>query len=176
MKTKKVHLGVLELPKDQSHWVGHGRDVALMFGFSRSTFWVRFALDHAGDEKQQIVMESLDPSSDFIEIFVFDKRGRLLANVKSGDQTESFSINAKNIRNRYPAFLVELTEPVDIYVSLKGRSPLKFDLQLANPDNFYDRRLHDFGLNLMVLGIGIFLFFYNLFLYIQVRETVYIPY
>ncbi|HYX34562.1 MAG TPA: 7TM diverse intracellular signaling domain-containing protein [Oligoflexus sp.] len=157
-------------------WKEHRLDRAFMAGYSSSTIWARIPLTPGSGPGQQLVMESRDPGSDFLEFFIVGMNKEIRAYGLSGDQAVASSHNLKTIKHRYPAFGFDLTEPVHIYVSTKGLSPLKLDLYLTKTHAFDENRLYDFGINMMFFGVGIFLFFYNFLLFIQVREKVYLPY
>jgi diguanylate cyclase len=59
---------------------------ALAFGFSRSAYWVRWRIQHAGTQPADLVLDLGNPRQDHVRWLVLDESGRVLLDTPSGDR------------------------------------------------------------------------------------------
>ena len=144
------------------------------FGFQRGAFWFHATIvNHAPDESRWLLVQEY-PLSDRLEIYLRYPDGRVVEYV-GGDHVP-FSERA--VRYRHPNFFVDLPAgtPVELLLRVKSESSMQVPLQLYTQAAFTEvSRDAQLAIGLYY-GILLALFFYNLVLWISLRDASYFWY
>lgn len=138
-------------------------------GFTEGAYWFHAELfnTHAGLQRWLLVLHY--PLLDNVDIYLRYPDGRV-QHMASGD---SLPFSARSIRYRHPNFWVDLPTRtrVELLVRVSSRSSLQVPLALYTPTAFAElERDSQLGIGLFY-GILLALFFYNLVLWLSLRDA-----
>jgi diguanylate cyclase (GGDEF)-like protein len=144
------------------------------FGFQRGAFWfhVRLLNRHPGEQRWLLVQQY--PLSDHLDVYARYPDGRTV-HWASGDK---MPFSSRSVRYRHPNFLLDLPlgEPVDVLVRVRSQSSMQVPLVLYTRTAFTELS-RDAQLAIgLYYGILLALFFYNLVLWITLRDASYFWY
>ncbi len=149
-------------------------DGADAFGFQRGTFWFHARVVNRDPYEPRWMLVQEYPLSDEVDLHVRYADGRTLY-FASGDHRPFAS---RSVRYRHPNFSFELPvgAPVDLLVRVRSQSSMQVPLQLYTPKAFTEVS-RDAQLAIGVYyGIMLALFFYNLVLWLSLRDASYFWY
>jgi diguanylate cyclase (GGDEF)-like protein len=144
------------------------------FGYTRSTYWLRFRLPAAAFAGEALLLEIRFPSIDRLELFLPEGDGWRV--VRGGD---TLPWDAREVKHRNHVFRLPRPAspgPHDYYLRVASDSVLTVPVFLWRPEAF---ARHD---HLVQLALGMFygllaaLVLYNLMLYFTVRDRAYLFY
>jgi diguanylate cyclase (GGDEF)-like protein len=144
------------------------------FGFQGGAFWFHIAVENRNREETRWLLVQEYPLSDFVDLYLPQADGSLHRH-GSGDM-RPFSERA--VKHRHPNFWLELPygEPVDFLVRVESGSSMQVPLVLYTPTALTaSARDAQLGIGLYY-GILIALFFYNLILWLTLRDPSYFWY
>ena len=144
------------------------------FGFRAGAFWFHAQLLNQDPEEVRRLLVQQYPLSDRIDLFVRYRDGRVIHHA-SGD---TLPFSSRSIPYRHPNFQLELPpeEPVDLLMRVKSESSMQVPLVLYTPAAFTETaRDSQLGMGLYY-GILLALFFYNLILWLSLRDPSYFWY
>ncbi|MGO1068183.1 sensor domain-containing diguanylate cyclase [Lysobacter sp. CA199] len=144
------------------------------FGFQPGAYWFHIAALNRNAEVPHWLLVQGFALSDRLDVYT-QPRGGAVAHQLGGD-SQPFS--ARAIRYRHPNFQIDLPPDriVDIYVHVQSESSMQVPLTLYTPNAFTElARDAQFGIGLYY-GILIALFFYNLVLWLTLRDSSYFWY
>ncbi|WP_119717877.1 sensor domain-containing diguanylate cyclase [Cognatilysobacter tabacisoli] len=144
------------------------------FGFQAGAFWFHVPLVNRASDQPRWLLVQQYALSDQIDTYVRYGDGRIAH--QAGGDTLPFS--ARSIRYRHPNFQLDLPydTPVDLFVRVESQSSMQVPLVLYTPSAFAElARDAQFGIGLYY-GILIALFFYNLVLWLTLRDASYFWY
>ncbi|WP_202844891.1 sensor domain-containing diguanylate cyclase [Luteimonas saliphila] len=144
------------------------------FGFQSGAFWFHATIvnRNAGEQRWLLVQEY--PLSDRIEMFLRYPDGRVVQHV-GGDHVP---FSARSVRYRHPNVLVDLPvdTPVQLLVRVESESSMQVPLHLYTQAAFTEvSRDAQLAIGLYY-GILLALFFYNLVLWLSLRDASYFWY
>lgn len=144
------------------------------FGFQRGAFWFHAAVVNRNPDEQRWLLVQEYPLSDRIELWVRHADGRILHQA-SGDH---LPFDSRSVRYRHPNFRLDLPpgEVVELLVRVESESSMQVPLELYTPAAFTELS-RDAQLAIgLYYGILLALFFYNLVLWISLRDASYFWY
>lgn len=144
------------------------------FGFQRGAYWFHFAARNADPDTPRWLLVQDFALSDRIDVYTH-REGALATHQGGGD---NLPFSARAIRYRHPNFWVDLPvgERVDIYVRVQSQSSMQVPLTLYTPSAFTGlARDAQLGIG-VYYGILLALFFYNLVLWLSLRDSSYFWY
>ncbi|MDR7192886.1 sensor domain-containing diguanylate cyclase [Luteimonas terrae] len=144
------------------------------FGFQRGTFWFHARVVNREVHEPRWMLVQEYPLSDEVDLHVRYADGRVL-HFAGGDHRPFAS---RAVRYRHPNFSFELPvgEPVDLLVRVRSQSSMQVPLQLYTPKAFTEvSRDAQLAIGLYY-GIMLALFFYNLVLWLSLRDASYFWY
>ena len=144
------------------------------FGFQDGAIWVHArVVNHHPEERRWLLVQTY-PLSDHLDLYVRHPDGRV--EHQAGGDALPFA--ARAIRYRHPNFLLDLPqgEPVDILFRVQSQSSMQVPLVLYTPAAFTELS-RDAQLAIgLYYGILLALFFYNLVLWLVLRDASYFWY
>lgn len=144
------------------------------FGFREGAFWFRAVVENQNPRDTRWLLVQAYPLSDYIDLYLRYPDGRI-EHRASGDRLP-FSTRA--IKYRHPNFWVDLPqgEQVQILLRVKSESSMQVPLTLYTPAAFAElARDAQLGIGIYY-GILLALFFYNLILWLMLRDASYFWY
>ncbi len=144
------------------------------FGFQDGAFWVHARVINRDPAEQRWLLVQTYPLSDRLDLHLRYADGRVVH--QAGGDTLPFGERA--IRYRHPNFMLDLPagEPVDILLRVQSQSSMQVPLVLYTPAAFTEvSRDAQLAIGLYY-GILLALFFYNLVLWLVLRDGSYFWY
>ena len=144
------------------------------FGFQPGAFWFHARVINGNPVEPRWLLVQRYALSDHVDVFVRDAHGRVVH--QAGGDTLPFGV--RSIQYRHPNFWLQLPvdEPVDLFVRVQSQSSMQVPLTLYTPAAFTERsRDSQFSIGLYY-GILLALFFYNLVLWLMLRDPSYFWY
>jgi len=144
------------------------------FGFRAGAFWFHAQVVNQDPTQVRRLLVQQYPLSDRIDLFVRYRDGRVVHQA-SGD---TLPFSSRSVAYRHPNFWIELPvgEPVDLLVRVKSESSMQVPLVLYTPTAFTEMANNaQLGMGLYY-GILLALFFYNLILWLSLRDPSYFWY
>lgn len=144
------------------------------FGFQNGAYWFHIAVVNRNPNDERWLLVQRYALSDYIDVYARYPDGRV-AHLAGGD---ALPFASRSIAYRHPNFWVELPydQPVDLLVRVQSQSSMQVPLDLYAPDAFIDLT-RDAQLAIGVYyGILTALFFYNLVLWLTLRDSGYFWY
>lgn len=144
------------------------------FGFSNSTFWIRFAILNSTDQSTEKYLEYDFAPTDLIELYLPDKNGRYHVVERIGD---ILPFNERKIKSNTPVFTIPVKKGLNIYyLRIKTTSAVVMDLRIYSSPGLIKKIGTRQILYGIFYGIMLIMFFYNLFIYFIIRDIIYILY
>ena len=160
-------------------WQQEGRfqplpSASAAFGFQPGAFWfhARLVNLHPGEPRWLLVQEYA--LSDRVDVYMLREDGTV-QHQRGGDHAP---FKVRSIRYRHPNFALDLPpgDAVDLYVRVQSQSSMQVPLSLYTPTAFTEMS-RDAQLAIgLYYGILLALFFYNLLLWLTLRDPSYFWY
>lgn len=144
------------------------------FGFQQGAYWFHIGIVNHNPKELRWLLVQRYALSDYIDIYARYPDGRVVH--QSGGDALPFE--SRSIDYRHPNFWIELPvgERVDLLVRIQSQSSMQVPLDLYTPDAFVDLT-RDAQLAIgLYYGILTALFFYNLVLWLTLRDSGYFWY
>ncbi|HEY5917642.1 MAG TPA: sensor histidine kinase [Chryseolinea sp.] len=154
----------------QSHF--HSSNDNLTFGYLKSTIWLKVSTRESSLDKQWY-LEIPAPFLEYVDFY--QKRN------DTWDHSIAGYYRAHHLREvSHTSHVLPLEFGDDgistVYVRIDGRSPKTFPLYIIEKDEFVEKtRREDLGYGIF-FGILFVMFFYNLFIYLTLRQSNYLLY
>ena len=148
------------------------------FGYTNSSYWFRFRLNkvlECCDAQNQGEIIAVEYALlDHIEFYEINK-GELVNEVVTGD---TYPFTQRPLPHRDFLFPVSLTfnQPVDIYFKIRTQGSTQFPIAIWDAQKFSFVDQNEQVIKTLYYGMLLALVFYNLFLFISIKERPYIYY
>ncbi len=143
------------------------------FGLDFSTKWVAFQLTNPGPQPQSILIENNTTIIDRLELF--QKQGDRFATLSV--QGEAVPISQRSIISRQPVFSVVVPQGTQTYLlRIEAENVVQLGLKVWNEKTFYQKNALELMTISLLLGFHIVIALYNFFLYVSVRDRMYLMY
>ena len=144
------------------------------FGFQTGAFWFRVNVVNGNPREQRWLLVQQYALSDRIDVYARYPDGHIVHHA-GGD---TFPFEQRSIRYRHPNFWLDLPsgQPVELLVRVQSQSSMQVPLFLYTPAAFAElSRDGQLGIGIYY-GILLALFFYNLVLWLSLRDASYFWY
>lgn len=145
-------------------------------GYTDSAYWLRIRLKQPVAVDRTVLLEIEYPHLDHVSLFLpAPGAGEGFTEKRTGDST---AFSSRDINHRHFVFKVPLdgTEVRTVYVRLASGGTVTYPVTLWSPEAFHDAH----SVELLILGVFygmlVAMAFYNLFLFLTVRDRVYLYY
>ena len=145
------------------------------FGFQTGAYWFHVRLLNRSQQEPRWLLVQQYALSDRIDLYANYADGHA-RHWQSGD-SQPFN-TGRSIRYRHPNFLLDLPkdQPVDLFVRVQSQSSMQVPLALYTPTAFTEiSRDAQLGMGIYY-GILLALFFYNMLLWLTLRDASYFWY
>lgn len=161
------------------NFIPHSRDI-LHFGITSSAYWVRFNLDWSELAPNTTRVLEFGPpklvagiARGGIELFTIGDDGRLVSEYTLGTLTNERELKTLN---RGFALSIDSTFGNQIYLRITSARPLRLPISIWSEEGFRLQSMKADTVLGVQYGVLLALIFYNLFLYISIRENSYLFY
>ncbi|MEW6077973.1 MAG: 7TM diverse intracellular signaling domain-containing protein [Thermodesulfobacteriota bacterium] len=144
------------------------------YGFSQSTFWVRFDATNITEETLPLIIESHWPHHDLMEFYLFSN-GSLIKKEIQGDHLPFNSRVQKYINPIFP-FQMAARTSYTAYLKIKSKASMILDFVLWEPEVFSIHAIHTHSLFGLYYGAVLIMILYNLFIFFGIQEKIYYLY
>ena len=164
-------------PAVQGSFRLHDKPV-LNAGYSRSVFWLRLDLHYLprqAEGARNWLLELAYPPLDHLELYLPEPDGRFALAQRTGD---ALPFDSRQIRQNNYLFELNLqpNQNKRIYLRLESQGSIQAPLTLWAPNAYLEAqpgRIYVLGI---IYGVLLVMLFYNLFIYLSVRDTSYLYY
>jgi diguanylate cyclase (GGDEF)-like protein len=149
------------------------RGDAIGFSYTGSAIWLRVRLDNPSDAPMERVLEVTYALLAELDIFLPGKDG--VAHLRAG---YAQSRSQQLLPGRYPALPLSIPAQSSQWLYLRARTDnsLNLPLRLWAPDAYDDYRARDMALQGLYFGVVLAIGFYNLMLFLYLRDSNYLLY
>ncbi|WP_020407950.1 EAL domain-containing protein [Hahella ganghwensis] len=161
------------IDNEDLRWQKNTSDTPNM-GYTTSTYWFRFNIDNTSNQTVDRLIEIGYPLLDYVEMFQVSG-GTIVQHYNTGDR-HPFSSRA--IEHRHFLFPISLNSygHNTIYLRVKSESSLQVPIHIAEEVEFYTNDQTDLMRNSVYYGMMLVMILFNLFLFLSLRERVYLYY
>lgn len=147
---------------------------ALSLGFTRSAWWLRLPVRHAGSDAAAFLLEVANPRIASVGLFTPDGQGGWHGVSTGADQPFA----SRPYANRHFVFPVTLAPGADrvLYLRVQSDIGLIAPVWLWPADDFRRHERADYQVNAWYFGIASAMLLFNLALYLGLRDAVYLRY
>ncbi len=142
-------------------------------GFSTSAFWIRLKLESQSQFANRLYLELAWPPADYIDLYDLSEKG-----LRPREGGELRFYNLREVQHRNHVFVLDFAprEKKTIYLKLVTESVVVMPITVYDPDIFHQQDRQDQFLYGIYFGIFIILAFYNLLIFLSLRERIYLHY
>ncbi len=147
-------------------------------GYSRSVFWLRVdltyrPLDRGG--QQDWLLELAYPPLDHLDLYLPDGQGGYRLARRTGD---ALPFNSRQIKQNNYVFSISLqpNQTRRIYLRLQSEGSIQAPLTLWSQKAFLEEQPERIYVLGIIYGVLLVMLFYNLFIFLSVRDTSYLYY
>ncbi len=142
------------------------------FGFSDVTYWLRFQVQSFG--RFNPYLEIQNNALDTVEYFLVDNAGVLLHRELTGNDVKIANRSLQSAK-----LILNMHIPDDgiytCYLRIRSRTAaVSVPMRIASLEHFFEAHSTENTLQGIYFGLIVFLFIYNLFLFISIRDTSYL--
>lgn len=140
------------------------------FGFSDSDYWLKWDVVYTGKTSKEWLLETGYPHLDYIELYIIDKEGNVDIR-KAGDRL-SFHHREMAYKNYIFHITFKPNESKRFYLKIRSESSIQIPLF------FWEKTFFSEYISVIEIFYGLFaggmliLFFYNIFLFIAIRDKM----
>jgi signal transduction histidine kinase len=148
------------------------REETIQFGFEKTTYWLRLQARNFTDVSPYLEIENQELDS--IEYFLVDNEGKLVHKAFTGNSVKIADRSLKTSR-----FLIDMqlsgNEPYTCYVRISAQpASIVLPMRIASLEKFFETINVDNIWQGIYFGLVVFMFIYNLFLYLSIKDTSYL--
>jgi PAS domain S-box-containing protein len=147
----------------------------LQYGYRASAIWFTVDINNTSDHKVSNNLEIRYPPLDSIHVFLLDEQGSLIKELQLGDR---IPYNQRTVQSRIhiAPLSFDANTHYRLFVRVQSESSLMIPMYLSSADAHYEyEHFQQIALG-MFYGLALGLFFYNLFLFLIIRDVVYVYY
>ncbi len=144
------------------------------YSYTDSVYWFRADIYNADIIRLNGILEISNPLLNDIE-FYFVEQGEITRFGVSGSQ-QKFENRALPHRSFLFQFKLEPKETGTLYVRVKSKSALQVPMQVASEFKFFEHDQFDLSMKSAYYGVMFVIILFNLFLFLSLREPVYLVY
>ena len=147
-------------------------------GYSRSAFWLRIDLNYRAEAQAELRrwwLELAYPPLDHLDLYLPDGVGGYRLAQRSGD---ALPFHERQIQQRNHLFELDLpsNQPQRIYLRLESEGSIQVPLTLWAPVAYLEDQSGHIYVLAIIYGVLLVMLFYNLFIYLSVRDRSYLFY
>jgi serine phosphatase RsbU (regulator of sigma subunit) len=146
----------------------------LGFGFTRSTYWLRFTVENVTGEEIRFLLEQAYPLTDEIDLY-YPGPKKEYRRIATGDCVPFAHRPYEHRKFVFPLTL-KARSSARYYMRVKSTSSMSLPLSLWNADTYRHLLLREDRLLMLFYGMMLIMIIYNLLVFFAVRHRSYIFY
>ena len=173
-KTLSLKLSDVLSERIANQFIPSDRDVP-GYGVTESAFWVRFKIQNSETTPHDLILEIDQAQFDIVEFYIEDPITKEFSSQVTGDQYPFSSRAVEHFNFLFPIHIPAESER-QVYLRLVMNGPTMIPLHLWEPKSFFSNTalsIYGFG---AFIGIMSVMLFYNLFLFVSVKDISYLYY
>lgn len=166
----EIELENLTEPEVESRFIQNTKHT-INFGFTTNTYWFKLKMKYVG-RLDPVNLEIPWPHIDYLDLYIIGKQ-QILA-YRSG---RLIPYNERIVKHKNFVFEIPFsTEEFNVYIKVRSDETLIFPILIHDTVEFHQKdRKEEFILGIYY-GIVLVMFFYNLFIYLSLRDKNYLIY
>lgn len=152
----------------------HSRRDVLSFGYSASTYWIRFGLTHSGADTKPYLLEVAYPVLDHVDVHVF-RGDDEIAHYSMGDRV-SYSQRPVDHPNYIAPLDVEPNGTTEVYLRIQSSSSIQVPLALYHDLSLVETNFDRGMTQALFYGAMLVMVLYNLLIFFTTRDISYLYY
>lgn len=155
-------------------WIHH-QTPNLNLGYNQATIWVKINLNNQTDKSISRLLDITYPLLDSTNVYAIHANNIVKPILISGD---TLPFSSKNIKhpNHVSMISVQGQSSNNYLIKIKSNSPIQTQFIVWDVEEFQDHYRALSGFNFLYLGLIIGIVIFNLFIYLFLKETVYLVY
>ncbi|MAL96987.1 MAG: hypothetical protein CL583_00910 [Alteromonadaceae bacterium] len=154
-------------------WEHSERDV-LSFGYSASTYWIRFGLTHSGTGTMPYLLEVAYPVLDHVDVHIFQDDEQI-AHYSMGDRVP-YSQRPVDHPNYIAPLHVEPNRTTEVYLRIQSSSSIQVPLALYHDLSLVETNFDRGVTQALFYGAMLVMVLYNLLIFFTTRDISYLYY
>lgn len=135
---------------------------SVSFGYMSQPCWFRIQVFNRDDRPAELVLHSLYSALDYVSLFT---QSAEQVSAQHSGSAEPFDSRPLSIAPIAFPITLQSKELKEFYLKIKTHAPFTLPLRITTHDAFYEQRVVATTWQGVLFGVGIGLFFYNLFLW-----------
>lgn len=150
----------------------------LNFGFSSSAYWMRFPAQRLQAGEREYMLEIANHKVTHIEVYLLSSQDGVAAIEQQWSTGVEVPVHQRQFSHRHFVFPVTLTDnkPRTLLIRVESQYPLKLPLYWTSSAEFHQRNSLQTLFQGVYFGSILIMAFYNLFIYLVVRDRSYALY
>lgn len=146
----------------------------LHLGFTESTYWIKLFINNRTASPQSINVVGSYPRLDYIDFWLVDTAGNLLAHHKTGDRNPPTAVQNKH---HLPILKTQAPPGRTILITrIQSHGSMAIDLNAYNDEQLHWEMASDYIIYTTLISILVVMAFYNFFIWLQLRHTAHLFY
>ena len=142
------------------------------FGFTDSVYWFTWTINYKGPFSREWLLEMGYPHLDDIKLYIIDQDGKI--DIREAGDLFKFSQREMAYRHFIFHVLFKPDTPKRFYLKIRSESSIQLPLMIWEPVQFIENvTVVEIFMGFIVGSVAI-LFFYNLFLFLTIRNTLFL--
>jgi len=144
------------------------------FGYTDSTYWYRLTITNNQNTKIERLLAIEYPPLDYVDVY-WGNRASGFFHEEFG---RAFPFNERKIkhRNLIQRISIKPKTSIDVYLKIKTESSMQLPLSLWSEQALIESEQQTLLIHGLYFGMTLIMLFYNLFLYISIRDKTYLIY
>lgn len=158
---------------EQKKWLQNNKNL-FNFGFDDSAYWLRVKAKNPKKQDETIIFNTNSEASDFIDVYVLNNKNRVVNSWVTGDRRVFSSRPVETLGFAFPIRFAP-QETLTLYIKLDSHDGLHEALRptLETTESFIkSSQISNFALGAFY-GLLLAMFFYNLFLFVSIKDIAY---
>jgi len=154
-------------------WNKNDKDI-INLGYTESTYWYRLSITNQNYKKIDRLLAIEYPPLDKVDLY-WGNKAMGFAHERFG---RSLPFNARKIKNRnwIQAITIKPNQSIDVYLKVKTDSAMQLPLYLWTEQALIENEQNTVMIHGIYFGMTLIMLFYNLFLYLSIRDKTYLVY
>ena len=160
--------------KNSPHDWQQNNQAIINLGYTNSTYWYRFSITNTDYKRIDRLLAIEYPPLDNVDVYWGNKD----IGFSHEEFGRSLPFDTRKIkhRNLIQAISIKPNQSLDIYLKIKTESAMQLPLYLWSEQALIESEQHTLMIHGLYFGMTIIMLFYNLFLYLSIRDKTYLVY
>ncbi len=148
---------------------------SLQYGYSDSAYWFFVPVINLDSRSQPAFLQIHYAPLDWIDVFLVDDKGNVVSRYQLGDRRPYYN-RALASRHHNARLDLEPETRYRLFVRVKSKSSISAPMELASLDLINEQEYFQNVMIGMFYGVAFGLLFYNFFLFVIIRDVIYLYY